>query len=126
MPQGLACLRAGVLAVLNHLDSVHEHVGDASGIMVGVLVGGGVLDLVGVEHYDVRPVAFAQFAAAFEVEGVRRPGSNLSLAPHILPCCVRSHPGMQLCVHGVRRAHLQRLLIIHAVDVFVKHVMLGR
>jgi hypothetical protein len=33
---------------------------------------------------------------------------------------------MQLCVHGVRRAHRQWLLIIHAVDVFVTHVILGR
>ena len=126
MPQSLAGLRAIVLAVLDHRDAVHEHIRNAGGIVVRVFVSGVVLYLVGVEYHDVGPVAFAQFAAAFEVEAVRRKGSNLSLAPHSLPCCICSHPGMQLCVHGVRRAYRQRLLIIHAVDVFVKHVMLGR
>jgi len=72
VPQSLAGLRARVLAVLNYRDAVHEHIGNAGGIMVRVSIGGGVLNLVGVEHRDIGPVAFAEFAAAFEVEGVRR------------------------------------------------------
>ena len=45
MPQGLAGLRAGVLAVLNHRNAVHEHIRNARGVMVRVFVGGVVLNL---------------------------------------------------------------------------------
>ena len=70
MPQSLAGLRARVLAVLNYRDAVHQHIRDARGIVVRVFVGGVILNLVGVEYHDVGPVAFAQFAAGFEVESV--------------------------------------------------------
>jgi hypothetical protein len=38
VPEGLADFRAGVLAVLDHRDVVHQHVGNAGGIVVRVLV----------------------------------------------------------------------------------------
>jgi len=76
--QSLACLRAGVLAVLDQRDAVHEDIGDAGGIMVRVYVGGVVLNLVGVEYYDIGPVAFAQLAPALEVERVRGQAGHLA------------------------------------------------
>jgi hypothetical protein len=44
--------------------------------MVRVLVREVVLYLAQVEHHDVSSVTLAQFAAAFEVEGVCRQGSG--------------------------------------------------
>ena len=62
----------------DYRDAVHQHIGDAGGVVVRVFVGGVVPHLLGVEHHDVRPVALAQFAAAFEVEGVRRQAGHLA------------------------------------------------
>ena len=72
MPQSLAGLRARVLVVPNYRDAVRQHIGNAGGIMVRVSIGGGVLNLVGVEHRDIGPVALAQFATVVEVEGAYR------------------------------------------------------
>ena len=59
-----------------------------------------------------------------EVE-VHGQGQTDSLRPYGLARSMRWDPGMQLCAPGFRRAHLQPPFIIGAVDVVVKHVILG-
>jgi hypothetical protein len=54
--------------------------------MVRVFIGGVVLNLVGVEYDDAGPVAFAQLAAAFEVEGVGGQASGRETGGEGRPC----------------------------------------
>jgi len=58
VPQGLAGLRARVLAVFDYQDAVHEHMRNARGIMVRVFVSGVVLNLVGVEYHEQAIMVF--------------------------------------------------------------------
>jgi hypothetical protein len=54
--------------------------------VVRVFVDGVVLNLVGVEYHGVGPVAFAQLAAAFEVEGVGGQASGRETGGEGRPC----------------------------------------
>src|SRR2546428_10005491 len=72
VPQSLARFRAGMFALVDDDYSIDQNVGNAFRIMVGIVERRGILHLVGIKEHDVSPIAFAQLAAIFEMERIRR------------------------------------------------------
>src|SRR5437763_16509471 len=78
MPQSLAAMRRGELAVIDHDRSVHEHQVEALRVLMWLREGRFILDAGRIEQHEIGRHAFADQAPIAEAEGAGGKGSHPS------------------------------------------------
>src|SRR3954453_17626849 len=71
-PQRATRFRSGVLAVLDHLHPVHEHMFHTGRVLMRFFKGGVICDRRGIEHHHVGEHSFLEKSAVIESEIRRR------------------------------------------------------
>src|SRR6187455_4451 len=71
-PQRTTRLRSSVLAVFNHLHTVHEHMFHTGCVLMRFFEGGMIGNCRRIEHHDVGEHSFLEKSAAIESEICRR------------------------------------------------------